>query len=397
LFHNDEADKVVEKVEINISRLRYLQDIFGISDDELLTRISMGLKNPIKINDIYSGEVKLSHLKRIDKIFDKGIYFYLDPANLTASETDSVFFRKKSFNSNLNIEDKKIVARFETLKHYISGISKLSQFHTNRKLPVYKVSDEPKKVAFDIRPLLHPNIKGKDQKSFLRALIQSFSDKNIYVFEFIEHSNKKERSDIDGFFLKPNTIVIKRDSFSYKREIFTLLHELGHYLIDDEEIDQLNSADVIGYGDPCEKWCYEFAYYFLAGEYAKVIEELPSVGKENNFMRDVISNISDETRLSELALYTRLLFCKKITFAGYKRIKETLAHEFLSMKEEEKQKRELQKALGFSSEFISPPKPIISPLFEEAIQSAYFEGVVSEYEACKKLSIKPEKFEKMIS
>jgi Zn-dependent peptidase ImmA (M78 family) len=388
----------VEKVEINISRLRYLQDIFGISDDELLERISMGLKNPIKINDIYSGEVKLSHLKRIDKIFDKGIYFYLDPANLTASETDSVFFRKKSFNSDLNIEDKKIVAQFETLKHYISGISKLSHFHTNRKLPVYKVSDEPKKVAFDIRPLLHPNTKGKDQKNFLRALIQSFSDKNIYVFEFIEHSNKKERSDIDGFFLKPNTIVIKRDSsFSYKREIFTLLHELGHYLIDDEEIDQLNGADVIGHGDPCEKWCHEFAYYFLAGEHAKVIEELPSVGIENGFMRDVISNISDETRLSELALYTKLLICNKITFIDYKRIKETLAHEFLSIKEEKKQKRELQKALGFSNEFISSPKPIISPLFEEAIQSAYFEGVVSEYEACKKLSIRPEKFEKMIS
>ena len=63
--------------------------------------------------------------------------------------------------------------------------------------------------------------------------------KNIMVFEFIETWNKKEKANIDGFYLKPNLIVLKRHQ-SFSREIFTLAHELGHYLLDEEEIEEIN-------------------------------------------------------------------------------------------------------------------------------------------------------------
>ena len=39
------------------------------------------------------------------------------------------------------------------------------------------------------------------------------------------------------------------------------------------------------------------------------------------------------------------------------------------------------------------PKPINSPLFISTIQTAYYEGVINEYEVCKRLNIKPEKLE----
>lgn len=80
--------------------------------------ISDGLKNPIPKNEIYSDEIKVSYLKKIDTIFNKGIYFYLDPKNLTRSLEDSVFFRKQSFNSHLNIGSKKIVTHFEEITHF---------------------------------------------------------------------------------------------------------------------------------------------------------------------------------------------------------------------------------------------------------------------------------------
>ena len=52
----------------------------------------------------------------------------------------------------------------------------------------------------------------------------------LFVFEYIETWNKKEKTNIDGFYLKPNVIVLKHHKH-YKREIFTLAHELGHCLL----------------------------------------------------------------------------------------------------------------------------------------------------------------------
>jgi radical SAM superfamily enzyme YgiQ (UPF0313 family) len=43
----------------------------------------------------------------------------------------------------------------------------------------------------------------------------------------IETWNKKEKANIDGIYLSPNVIVLKRQK-SYRRETFTLIHELGH-------------------------------------------------------------------------------------------------------------------------------------------------------------------------
>ena len=99
-------------IKYNISRLKYLLNLYQISLKELLAQISKGLKNPITEKEIYSNEIKLSYLKRIDKFFNKGLHYYLDPKAPETSKEASICFRKESFNSELNIGEKKIVNHF---------------------------------------------------------------------------------------------------------------------------------------------------------------------------------------------------------------------------------------------------------------------------------------------
>lgn len=64
-------------------------------------------------------------------------------------------------------------------------------------------------------------------------------------------------------------IVLKRHQISFRREIFTLIHELGHYLLNEEEIEELDYSNLARRDlSAIEKWCNDFSYYFLIGEYA---------------------------------------------------------------------------------------------------------------------------------
>ena len=158
-------------------------------------------------------------------------------------------------------------------------------------------------------PDFNPN-----KKEFLKGLISTFAENNILVFEFVETWNKKEKANIDGFFLTPNVIVLKRQQTSFRREIFTLIHELGHYLINEEEIEQL---DISNFGNnklsAIERWCNDFAYHFLAGEFDEAFENIETADDRNDYHFDLIKNISEKTHLSRIALFTKLLYQKKIS------------------------------------------------------------------------------------
>ena len=247
------------KVEHNIVRLKYLLSLYKMTVDELLVSISEGLKNPINRDDILSNEIKLSHLKRIDKIFNKGLHFYLDPKSPEISSDASIFFRKTEFGTDLNIGAKKIVNQFEDFKISLSAISKLAEINTERSLPVFSINQDARIVASQIREILYPDFN-PNAREFLKALITSLAERNILVFEFVETWNKKDKANIDGFYLSPNVIVLTRHQASFRREIFTLIHELGHYLLNEEEIEELDISSFANKNiSRIERWCNDFA------------------------------------------------------------------------------------------------------------------------------------------
>jgi Zn-dependent peptidase ImmA (M78 family) len=383
------------KVEHNILRLKQLLGMYRLTVQEFLGLISNGLKKPITKEDVFSKEIELSHLKRIDKVFEKGLHYYLDPKSPETSKEASVFFRKDRFaTDDLNIGAVKIVNQFEELKLSLSAIAKLSDLDFKRNFQKYSINNNPEEVAKTVREKLYP-VFSSNRRDFLKSLISKFAEKNILVFEFIETWNKKEKANIDGFFLKPNMIVLKRHQ-SFRREIFTLAHELGHYLLEEEEIEQLD-YQVIGNKNlsKMERWCNDFAYYFLIGDYADTMKSLDIASSNNDYHFELIKTVSDNTHLSEIALFTRLLFDNKISNYDYANVKSEFDEIFKKRQEEKEREKQLLKEQGIKQRG-SVAKPISSPLFVSTIQTAFYEGVLNEYEVCKKLNIKPEKLDKYI-
>jgi Zn-dependent peptidase ImmA (M78 family) len=386
---------MMAKVKQNIERLKYLLSLYKMTTDELLFAISSRLKNPFTENDILSEEIEVNALKKIDKIFNKGLHFYLDPAPITTSKDASIFFRKTTFGTDLNIGAKKIVNQFEDLKISLSAIAKLADINLNRSFPVYSIKDDPRNTAIEVRQSIYPdftNIK----KNFLRAFIGKLAAKNVLVFEYIETRNKKEKSNIDGFFLNPNVIVLKRNQNSFSREIFTLAHELGHFLINEEEIEEI---DVLDFADnrlnAIERWCNDFAYYFLAGNYANTMDQLEVANGSNDYHHDMIEQISRKTNLSRLALFTRLLLQKKISSTNYTLVKNELDEQYRQRQEQIKATRE-QAAEDGRKYTSRSAVPIKSPLLISTLQVAFYEGVINEYQVCKTLNITPDKLNKYI-
>lgn len=382
-------------IEYNILRLNYLLDIYKMSIDELLASINEGRKTPIEKDEILSEEIKLSHLRKIDAIFNKGINFYLDPKAPDKSKESSIFFRKENFNSELNIGSRKIVNHFEEFKISFSAIAKMSDINLVRTIPVFSTNQHPKQVAASVREALYPEF-ALGKRDFLKALIGKLAESNILVSEFVETWNKIERANIDGFFLAPNVIVLKRQQNALRREIFTLVHELGHYLLNEEEIESLDYADLLSNkGTAIEHWCNDFAFYFLVGDYANVIETLDFANAANDYHLDLINEISNNTNLSRLALYTRLLLNKKISHQSYLTIKQDFDEQFKQREAEIKKQRELEVLQGKKQEGRAP-KPIQSPLLISTLQTAFYEGVISEYDVCRTLNITPDKFQQYI-
>ncbi len=379
------------KIEYNKHRVEYLLSLFKMTVGELLSSINKGLKTPITWEDIDSDEIELNYLKRIDKVFNKGLLYYYDPTVPVKDKKVSVFFRKESFTSELNIGARKRVREFEDIKTQISAISIMSHFDMKRVLRTYSLDENPREVAFALRGSLLPEFTSS-KRDYLKSFINKLGKNNILVLEFVDTFNKKEKANIDGFYIGPNAIVLKRNQDTLSREIFTLCHELGHYLLDKEDVDELDFAKVTDQSpeiSEVEKWCNSFAFFLLLGqENARKLESIALYDYRVDYGHDLVASISKETNLSRLAIFTNLFLQHRMTYSDYSNVRDNLHEQYLTRKEKERQEKENRIAAG---EKISGrnPKPIQSNLIYDIYNYALNKGVVTEYEYCSALNIKP--------
>lgn len=403
----DVLDEQNVEFNLNPDRLAYILDLYGLSQEDLIFKLNEERKRDLiskeKLERIISGKEKIDIklLKRIDKIFKQGITWYLTNRELPERKNCSIFFRKDKFNTDLNFESRRIVNNFEELKFEIQILCKSIQFDPKRIVKKYQISDDSLIIAKEMNAqfkvfeeeLIDKNEikKPKDDKEYLKNLVRIIEDFNIFVFEFTENWNKKEKAMFNGFYISPNIIVIKRQKY-LRREIFTLIHEFAHYLLDFEEIDDVEESNVIN-SNECENWCNTFSYYFLIDEYKKDFDKLIFASETNQFYKDEINELYDHTRLSKSAFYTRMIIEDKISRKDYNKIINEIRLNVRKREAEEKILRETEKQLAKDQgkPFVAIQKPIQSNLFKEILTMNYFQGNVDESTLRKHLKISANK------
>ena len=101
---------------------------------------------------------------------------------------------------------KKIINQFEEFKISNSAISKLAEIN-DRILPIFgPTTDDPQKVALEIRKFLYPEFQ--DGRETFKVINFKICRKKYFSFEFIKLGIKR-KGNIDGFYLNPNVIVLK--------------------------------------------------------------------------------------------------------------------------------------------------------------------------------------------
>lgn len=385
-------------VEQNIARLKHLIKMFGLTVPQLLEKVSVGLKSPVTERELFAANIKLGTLKRVDAVFDKGLHYYLDPKAPLGAPESSIFFRKEHFNTDLNLASRKVVARFEDFAISLSAIAKLADLEQSRVLPLYTLQMKPQQAALDMRATIAPEFQ-EGSRDHLKGLIAALAVKNVLVFEFVETWNQKEKANIDGFFLQPNVIVLKRHQKAFRREIFTLAHEFGHFLLGEEEVEEL-PVEVLAKKNlsAIERWCNDFAFHFLAGEHAQVLEALDKASAANDYHFDTLTTVSKATHLSLLALFTRMRLNDRISAADYAKVKDDLEEQYLRDQTEREREREEKKRLDAEEGRTAQgrnPEAIKSPLLVSTIQTAFHEGVLSEYEVREKWKFTEKEFDRL--
>ncbi|AWI34824.1 ImmA/IrrE family metallo-endopeptidase [Helicobacter apodemus] len=122
-------------------------------------------------------------------------------------------------------------------------------------------------------------------------------------------------------FIKSNAIMLKQQG--RKREIFTLAHELGHYLLNNENIDE---NIFIQNPNSEEVWCNQFAFALLLGESLDELKNIPS--NAINLENKAIQELSVKKHISRLALFYHFANTNKIQWTKYKQLKEDLQNEY---------------------------------------------------------------------
>ena len=79
-------------IKINIERINHLLKLYKLEKKEFLLLVSEGLKKKFTVEEVFKSEIKSSLLKKIDKVFGKGLNYYLDPKQLREAKEESIFF-----------------------------------------------------------------------------------------------------------------------------------------------------------------------------------------------------------------------------------------------------------------------------------------------------------------
>ncbi len=236
---------------------------------------------------------------------------------------------------------------------------------------------------------------GVDDKPTFEQWRKAIEDKGVFVFMTSRHQywSKTAIEDCRGFAfnISPLPIIVINDSDSYKAQLFTLMHELGHLLCGEEIIldsggdfldaswgqDQFFSNQ----NSEEEKICNRFAAEILVPA-AALKQELPAgfSGSSIAEKRKSCQKIAKTFKVSELMLSYRMVTLEQITAKDSRDIR-------LLMKEEHKNK--LLASRGGRPRNV--PKERLrqyGSIYVRGVLGAYYAKEMTLHKLCQNLSIR---------
>ena len=355
--------------EVNPERIVYLADLLGLSRQEVCDLVRDGRKTVVKEEDLFGPHIQIRYLEKLQEVLGKGLGFFINTDPLTY-EKNSVLYRKEHrHNCELQYADRLLVSTTEDEAIWQSALCATLWNRLHRILSRYSLADNPVEVAYEVRAEMEIRDQPyKDIRKHLHYLMRRLGKFHIIVREHVE--SPKHKNNLAGFFLRPLTIVIKRQQH-VGREIFTLAHELGHYLLDKEELDGMpfdkeNSKE--------EKWCNDFAFAFILGR--EKVKQLKSFKpKEVRDPFGAIAAFSSANHISRLAIYCHLAKRRVITWKDYNEIKSEIR-----ARHEQEERAYRRKANGTSSRQGGRKlRPLFSPLEQKIYLNAFYAGIVKEH------------------
>ncbi len=238
----------------------------------------------------------------------------------------------------------------------------------------YSIKTNPKEIAENERKKffdLDNQLQSKTKYDVLRKFRTQVEDNNILVMQF-------PFEDIRGLSLidKNPYIIVLNSRDDPTSRIFTLFHEYAHILLGINELDEDSNYSS---SDKIEKWCNNFASYFLISDdrIKQYVDKFDNIDK-------IATSISNRYKLSYSMIFYRLYKLKYIQ--SY----ETEYDKFI------KRKEQIKNTTSSGGNYIVNIKTEYGNKFINIVNENYEKGEITLNEALTYLGIKIKTYDKLM-
>ena len=366
-------EEVVNKINFHI--LRQCREQIGYSIEEARKKFR-------RIDKFESGEAKPTY-KQLAKMAElyvvpQWVFLKSELPEEYKFDTNSAYRTLVGSSRFEPYEIRRLLTKVECFRELIINLSKdINEPVTKFSPPLIENFENTIEVAKIVREWLGCSDSDKHSFEQWRSIIES---KGIFVFLTSKFSawSKVDVSLFRGMAIYKEIlpIIIINDSDTYKAQIFTLFHEMGHLIKKQIVLDNTDFDD----DSEEEVWCNDFAGNFLM-PYSK----FQSIDLTSRKPREAIKQvklIAEQFSVSPLACLVRLRKLGLIEKNQFEEIKSLLYSEYIRYKESRQNS-------SFSGRNLAKERiRQYGYLYTSVIVDAYQSREISLHRMCKLLDLK---------
>lgn len=227
----------MERIQrINLDRIRWCCDDFGIAPEELAERLNIGAK---RFADVLAGDdgLTFNQLRTLADFFGRGVLFFLEPGPVNETAVRTPQFRSLSNEKpDLAPELKRLIERAERHREiFLSLREEMAPEDRPTFRPPTVTNDDPSAAAAKVRAWLKlgndPNAK-RDFADY-RNSIEAAGVLVLQSMGYLGPWRFPKDSTVIGLsmFFDIWPLIVVRKQPAVPRQTFTLMHELGHLVL----------------------------------------------------------------------------------------------------------------------------------------------------------------------